>query len=109
MVARPTRRGAPLAHQHAPANAHEYARHAEHKHAHTHTGECAHADANTHSDIHTEMRTQARTHRVTVCSPTVHQSSMTEGPVPCIHHQQKQGHLLVLTTSLFTVCSCEGL
>lgn len=42
MVARPTRRGAPLAHQHAPANAHEYTRHAEHKHGHT--GERAHVD-----------------------------------------------------------------
>ncbi len=71
MVARPTRRGAPLARQHAPVNAHEYARHAEHKHAHT--GERAHPQTHTGGQAFTHkcghMHAQARTQLVTVCIP----------------------------------------
>lgn len=62
MVARPTQRGAPLAHQHAPANAHEYARHAEHKHAHTHTHRraCARRRKHTFRHSHRSVRTSTQ-------------------------------------------------
>lgn len=62
MVARPTRRGAPLAHQHAPANAHEYARHAEHKHAHTHTQASMRTQTQTQTHIQTFAQKCAHKH-----------------------------------------------